>query len=185
MLTVREPRFVQEMHQQSRKYGIEEGGGEERRSGGRKLEADERRSLLFILLSIVLWFMGYNAVTSKYSVYADKVLSRDFNMTLIIAQAAAIVSYLPVGIIASKAGRKKTTARACWWCDHAFGSASFLRAGSSRAVNACSPWRACWATINAKLPSPWWWKCAAAGMWASTRAFTTRPAWPRRPLRPI
>ena len=89
MLTVREPRFVQEMHQQSRKYGIEEGGGEERRSGGRKLEADERRSLLFILLSIVLWFMGYNAVTSKYSVYADKVLSRDFNMTLIIAQAAA------------------------------------------------------------------------------------------------
>ena len=102
MLTVREPRFVQEMHQQSREYGIEEGGGEERRSGGRKLEADERRSLLFILLSIVLWFMGYNAVTSKYSVYADKVLSRDFNMTLIIAQAAAIVSYLPVGIIASK-----------------------------------------------------------------------------------
>ena len=50
MLTVREPRFVQEMHQQSREYGIEEGGGEERRSGGRKLEADERRSLLFILL---------------------------------------------------------------------------------------------------------------------------------------
>ena len=102
MLTVREPRFVQEMHQQSREYGIEEGGGEERRSGGRKLEANERRSLLFILLSIVLWFMGYNAVTSKYSVYADKVLSRDFNMTLIIAQAAAIVSYLPVGVLPAR-----------------------------------------------------------------------------------
>jgi MFS family permease len=35
-------------------------------------------------------------------------LGFDFNFTLIIAQAAAIVSYIPVGIIASKVGRKKT-----------------------------------------------------------------------------
>ena len=150
MLTVREPRFVQEMHQQSREYGIEEGGGEERRSGGRKLEADERRSLLFILLSIVLWFMGYNAVTSKYSVYADKVLSRDFNMTLIIAQAAAIVSYLPVGIIASKAGRKKTILAGVVMLTIAFGTASFLRAGSSPLLMNCMFALAgiAWATIN-------------------------------------
>ena len=150
MLTVREPRFVQEMHQQSREYGIEEGDGEDRRSGGRKLEANERRSLLFILLSIVLWFMGYNAVTSKYSVYADKVLSRDFNMTLIIAQAAAIVSYLPVGIIASKAGRKKTILAGVVMLTIAFGTASFLRAGSSPLLMNCMFALAgiAWATIN-------------------------------------
>jgi MFS family permease len=52
--------------------------------------------------------VGYNSITSKYSVYATNVLDFDFNMTLIIAQAAAIVSYIPVGIIASKLGRKKT-----------------------------------------------------------------------------
>lgn len=68
---------------------------------------DEVRSLILLLLSIVLWFFGYNAVTSKYSVYASNILHKDYNLTLIIAQAAAIVSYLPVGFIASKAGRKR------------------------------------------------------------------------------
>ena len=65
-------------------------------------------SLCLILASVALWFTGYNAVTSKYSVYATRELGFDYNLTLIIAQAAAIVSYIPVGIIASKIGRKKT-----------------------------------------------------------------------------
>lgn len=56
---------------------------------------DEVKSLIFLLLSIVLWFFGYNAVTSKYSVYASNILHKDYNLTLIIAQAAAIISYLP------------------------------------------------------------------------------------------
>ena len=151
MLTVREPRFVQEMHEQSRRYGIEEENEDEALpAGSRKLSSGERRSLLFILLSIVLWFMGYNAVTSKYSVYADKVLSRDFNMTLIIAQAAAIVSYLPVGMIASKVGRKKTILAGVVMLTVAFGAASFLRAGSSPMVMNCMFALAgiAWATIN-------------------------------------
>jgi MFS family permease len=36
------------------------------------------------------------------------VLGFDYNFTLIIAQAAAVVAYIPVGIIASKFGRRKT-----------------------------------------------------------------------------
>ena len=36
------------------------------------------------------------------------MLCFDFNLTMIVAQAAAIVSYIPVGIIASKIGRRKT-----------------------------------------------------------------------------
>ena len=106
LCTVREKRFVAEMEADSRKYGLVE---EEKEDGGevRKLSKGEIRSLIFILASIIMWFAGYNAVTSKYSVYADKVLSRDYNMTLIIAQAAAIISYLPVGMIASRVGRKK------------------------------------------------------------------------------
>ena len=76
---------------------------EKKDAGDRKLSAGEKRSMIFILLSIVMWFFGYNAATSKYSVYASNVLSRDYNTTLIIAQAAAIISYLPVGMIASAA----------------------------------------------------------------------------------
>jgi len=43
-----------------------------------------------------------------YSVYAENVLHFDFNLTLIVAQAAAIISYIPIGIISSKLGRKKS-----------------------------------------------------------------------------
>lgn len=149
LLTVREPKWAREMHEESQKYGIEE--KEDDVSGNKqKLGSAERRSLIFLLLSIVLWFMGYNAVTSKYSVYAGKVLSRDFNMTLIIAQAAAIISYLPVGIIASRVGRKKTILAGVVMLAAAFGIASFLRAGSSTLLMNLMFALAgiAWATIN-------------------------------------
>ena len=149
MLTVREKRFVAEMEQDSRKYGLAEEVKEEN-GQVRKLSKGEIRSLIFILASIVMWFAGYNAVTSKYSVYADKVLSRDYNMTLIIAQAAAIVCYLPVGIIASKVGRKKCILAGVAMLATAFAAASFVRADSSMLlINALfSLAGIAWATIN-------------------------------------
>jgi MFS family permease len=74
--------------------------------------------------------MGYNAVTSKYSVYASSVLNLDYNATLIIAQAAAIISYVPIGFISSRFGRKKTILAGILLLGTAFGVASFMRAGS-------------------------------------------------------
>ena len=149
MLTVREKKWAHEMHEESARYGIPE-EDDTPEKGSRKLGSAEKRSLIFILLSIVLWFMGYNAVTSKYSVYADKVLNRDFNMTLIIAQGAAIVSFLPVGIIASKVGRKKTILAGVVMLTASFLIASFLRADSSPiAMNVMFALAGiAWATIN-------------------------------------
>ncbi|MBE6787115.1 MAG: SLC45 family MFS transporter [Ruminococcaceae bacterium] len=104
LLTVKENKWAAEMEEESKKLEPETQDGE---SGG-KLSKAQLRSLILILASVALWFIGYNSITSKYSVYATNVLGFDFNLTLIIAQAAAIVSYVPVGIIASKIGRKKT-----------------------------------------------------------------------------
>ena len=103
-------------------------------SGGDKLSRAEFTSLLLILASVVLWYFGYNAVTSKYSVYAGEVLNLDYNLTLIIAQAAAIISYIPVGVISSKFGRKKMILAGVVMLGVAFGAASFMRAGSSALV---------------------------------------------------
>ena len=128
MLTVKEPRFVQEMHEESRRFGLE--SEKDEIGGSRKLSSAERTSLLFILASIVLWFMGYNAVTSKYSVYATTILNKDYNLTLIIAQLAAILSYLPVGIIASRIGRKKCILAGVAMLAISFGAASVMRADS-------------------------------------------------------
>ena len=149
MLTVREVEWAQEMQRDSVAYGIQE--EEETASGEkRKLSSEEMRSLIFILLSIVLWFFGYNAVTSKYSVYASNILHKDYNLTLIIAQAAAIVAYLPVGILASKVGRKKTIMAGVVMLAVAFGVAGFLHAESPTMVmNAMFALAGiAWATIN-------------------------------------
>lgn len=110
-LTVNEPKFVAEMQADSKRFGIDNGDDGDTPAASGKLGKAERRSLIFLLLSIVLWFFGYNAVTSKYSVYASNILHKDYNLTLMLAQAAAIVAYLPVGIVASKIGRKKNHSR--------------------------------------------------------------------------
>jgi len=116
--------------QTSRGLGSEESDKSENKQT-RKLTKSERGSLLLILASIALWYIGYNAVTSKYSLYAGRVLDMDYNTTLLIAQGAAIISYLPAGIIASKVGRKKTILAGVVMLASAFAIASFLRAGSS------------------------------------------------------
>ena len=148
MLTVRETEWAEEMQRDSVSYGIEEEetvGGEER-----KLTVGEVRSLIFLLLSIVLWFFGYNAVTSKYSVYASNILHKDYNLTLIIAQAAAIIAYLPVGMIASKVGRKKTILAGVVMLTVAFGVAGFMNAESSTMLmnGMFALAGIAWATIN-------------------------------------
>ena len=107
MLTVREPKWAAEMEAESIRLGLEE-APENVDASKRKLSKAELASLMLILASVALWYIGYNSITSKYSVYATNVLGFDFNLTMIVAQAAAIVSYIPVGIIASKIGRRKT-----------------------------------------------------------------------------
>ena len=125
MLTVREVEWADEMRRDSIAYNIED--SENETGGDRKLTAGEFRSLIFLLLSIVLWFFGYNAVTSKYSVYASNILHKDYNLTLIIAQAAAIVAYLPVGWISSKVGRKKSILAGVVMLTTAFTVAGFMK----------------------------------------------------------
>ena len=108
LLTVKEKKWAAEMEEDTAKYGLEEPTSPDVPAEKHKLTKGELTSLLLLLASVALWFIGYNSITSKYSVYASNELGFDYNFTLIVAQAAAIVSYIPVGIISSKLGRKKT-----------------------------------------------------------------------------
>lgn len=70
-----------------------------------------RRSLVFMLLSIALWFIAYNAVTTAFSRYATHVWGMEnggYANCLMVATIAAIISYIPIGAISSHIGRKKT-----------------------------------------------------------------------------
>ena len=129
LVTVREKAWSKQMAEDSVRLGIEE---EEPADDGekRKLGKSELRSLLFILASIALWYFGYNAVTSKYAVYAGNILDKDYNTTMLLAQGAAIVSYLPAGNIASKIGRRKTILGGVVMLTTAFACAAFMRSSS-------------------------------------------------------
>ncbi len=110
ILSVREKKWAAEMSAESERLGLDvpKPEEEEDKKGTRALSKPELRSLLLILASVALWYIGYNSITSKYSVYSRDILHFDFNLTLIIAQVAAIISYIPVGMISSKFGRRKT-----------------------------------------------------------------------------
>ena len=128
LLTVKEPLWAAEAEAENEKLDKENVKVEEAKVVG-KLSRGELISLVLILASVALWYIGYNAITSKYSVYASEVLKVPYTVTLLVAQGAAIVSYIPVGIVASKLGRKKTILAGVLMLGVAFASASFIKEG--------------------------------------------------------
>ena len=75
------------------------------------LSKSVKHSLVLLLASIFLWFTAYNAVTTAFSRYAKEVWKMEaggFANCLLVATGAAIISYIPIGFIATRFGRKKT-----------------------------------------------------------------------------
>lgn len=78
---------------------------------GRKLPPEMFRSLVLILASVALWYMGYNAVTTAYTRYATEIWGQDMSgasTCLMIATVGAVASYVPIGALATRIGRKRT-----------------------------------------------------------------------------
>lgn len=75
------------------------------------LPKEVKRSMMFLLASIFFWFTAYNAVTTAFSRYTRvvwKMEGGNFADCLMVATVAAIVSYIPIGNISARFGRKKT-----------------------------------------------------------------------------
>jgi len=130
-LKVKEPRLAALAEEEARAMGVadepEEKADEHQ---GVRMSKDVRRSFLFMLASIFLWFMGYNAITTAFSKYANVYWGLQggaFAYTLIIAQAAAVVAYIPVGLLATRFGRKKTILCGVALLAVAFGSCVFFK----------------------------------------------------------
>lgn len=106
---VKENQFVKERIEKEKEWGIAD-QDEDDDSGDAKLPKDVKKSLVFLLLSVAFWYMAYNAVTSAFSKYATEMWGMEggsFAGALMIASIGALVSFVPVGIISSKLGRKK------------------------------------------------------------------------------
>ncbi|NLW29271.1 MAG: SLC45 family MFS transporter [Erysipelothrix sp.] len=147
--TIRENKWAKEMHEESLKYGVET--EEVKAEVGAELEKPVKRSLSFVLLSIALWFMGYNAVTSTFSRYATSYIGfteSQASMVLLIANVGAIVSFIPIGNISSKVGRKKMITVGIVLLTFAFGSSTLYTSYSPLMIGNFLLAGFAWASIN-------------------------------------
>lgn len=93
-----------------REAGVSDSDPEEEKSGG-KLDKDVFKSLVLILMSIFLWFTAYNGVTTSLSRYFEsqfRIGAGESAIYVTVATAAAILSFVPLGMLSSRLGRKTT-----------------------------------------------------------------------------
>jgi len=109
-LTVKEPKLTAESQALEKRHP-EWNLATEDAAGHEVLPAPVKRSLGFLLASIALWFIGYNGVTTWFTTYVSQVMGQGLggaSTCLLIATAGAILSYIPIGALASKIGRRRT-----------------------------------------------------------------------------
>ena len=109
MLTVDEPRLAAEVREYEEQHP-EENLSVTDKGGNEELPKPVKRSLLFLLVSIALWFIAYNAVETWFTTFANRMWNMSLgsaSLCLTIATVGAILSYIPVGAIAARVGRKK------------------------------------------------------------------------------
>jgi Na+/melibiose symporter-like transporter len=79
--------------------------------GAKVIPPQYRRSLIFLLLAIFCWFIGYNGISTFFTSYAVNVLgvSEGFAPTLFgIAGVTFIIFAIPAGFIGERLGRRRT-----------------------------------------------------------------------------
>jgi len=147
---VKEPKLVSEKISEDEKYGLtEEAEAASKHESIEELSKEKRKSLYLILISVFLWFIGYNAVTTKLSDYAPKVLGMGFSLPLLIAQGAALIAFVPIGILATKIGRRKTILIGITLLSFCFGSVYFITESTSFLMYVIFALTGIgWATIN-------------------------------------
>lgn len=110
-----------------------------------------KRSMYFMLASIFLWFTAYNAVTTAFSRYTKVVWKMEggsFANCLMVATVAAILSYIPIGNISAKIGRKKTIMGGVLLMAACYGGAIFAREYHPLVNVAFALIGVAWAAIN-------------------------------------
>ena len=116
-----------------------------------QLSGAEKKSLILILLSVFLWFAAYNAVTTAFSRYCQKVWGTDLGTSsgyLLVATVVAIASFIPLGILSNKAGRKTTVIIGILLMTVSYAAAFFIRKETPIMYLIFAVVGIGWATIN-------------------------------------
>ena len=153
VITVNEPKLVKKMHSDSKAMGIDDKAHDidELATSHEKLPRNVRKSMGLILASIALWFIGYNAITSFFSLYSTERLGlteSQASMILMVAIVAATIAFLPVGLLSAKLGRKKSILTGIVVLTSVFATAAFYKSFSPLMYVSFSLAGLGWAMIN-------------------------------------
>ncbi len=116
-----------------------------------KLPKDAQKSLIFMLISIALLFIGYNAVTTAFSRYATevwKLQNGSYADCLMVATVTAVIAYIPIAKVTAKLGRKRTISIAIIMLLICYGSASFYSSYHISMIFFFGLIGIAWATVN-------------------------------------
>ncbi|MCR5060966.1 MAG: MFS transporter [Saccharofermentans sp.] len=127
LFTVKEPKLSAENDEIEKKHP--EWDLTEHAGKGRKLPKPVLRSMIFLLLSIMLWYMSYNAVTTWFTTYISNIMGEGIggaSTCFMIASGGALISYIPLGFLQSRIGRKKSILFGTLLLAGSFGTCFFL-----------------------------------------------------------
>ncbi len=152
-ITVKEPKLVKKMREESAAIGIdaEEAKEEQIVVKKYKLPREMRKSMGLILASIALWFMGYNAITTSFSKYAVNALNMkesQASLILLVAVVSATLAFIPVGYLSMRIGRRKSILGGVVLLAAVFGTASLYTAFSPLMFLSFALAGVAWAAIN-------------------------------------
>lgn len=105
----------------------------------KRLSKPVQASLALILISVLLWYTAYNGVTTSFSMYCFNIWGIDLgtsSMFLTVATVTAIASFVPLGFLSSKIGRKKAVLFGIVLMTVCYTSAIFVDAGTAEKA----PW---------------------------------------------
>lgn len=83
----------------------------ERENRGIHLKGSVKTSLIFLLVSVFLWYMAYSAIETNYSRYASEIWglgAGEYTKPMLFGSIIALISFVPLGMASKKLGRRKT-----------------------------------------------------------------------------
>lgn len=110
MITVNEVKLHKKMEEYEAAHP-EDNLAEVDEQGHEELPREVKRSLIFLLISIAMWFIAYNAIDTWFTTYANARWNMSLGSAstcLTVGMAGAILAYIPIGSVAERIGRKKS-----------------------------------------------------------------------------
>lgn len=111
ILFIREPKEYTGIQNKARVFETVRKGNKELLENLKDVFRSKEKSLLFILMSILLWFIGFNALETFFTSYAKFYLNISESTGALVLGVFSLTFMLfsiPAGLIGSKIGRKKT-----------------------------------------------------------------------------